>query len=297
MRALLLSLSLGVRLWATPDFAGELRTRRFSCQNYSDARMLHCQGRVEGYARPVHLLVPIALKPKPALLYYFHGFWLDEGTNPFAGARGNFAASLSETEQNVIGIIAESRAQNYDYRNQFDSSDKLNLFVERVELLLKRSGADVGADNLRLLAGHSGAYVMLGQVGSWMRAGELPALTSVIGFALLDSAYDYRPGLVEAIGAMCGAHKGITYFQAFNPADGQLKKRRTNERIRAEVRGACPRANVVYLPTPDLLHMDFPRQFLGRFVQAALGDPDLFTRVERISNGRRPAGGLQTKAK
>ena len=284
---LLLIISIG--RFGSADVISGLQAQSLVCLNSGRVGVTHCRGFVEGYSQPVHMFVPLTLGRHPALLYYFHGFWLDGGTNPFAGDRGDFAASLAESKADVIAVVPESRGQNADFRRQLGTAAQVDAFVLRTEDLLYHAGVTLDSGTPKLLAGHSGAYVTLAQIGEGLEAREIPSLANVVGFGLLDCGYGYRPGLNKVLRAMCARRSSATHFQAYNPADGANEKLLTNERLYQEARRDCPKANIIYLQDPALVHMEFPRHFLGQFLSAALGRDDRVARLLQPAGTRAPA--------
>ncbi|MGE4134059.1 MAG: hypothetical protein AB7F86_20660 [Bdellovibrionales bacterium] len=271
---LLLASTLGLSIpsYALSDFEqtkANMIQLGYSCQGQAEGRAFHCQIRVPHYSMPIDIFISNSLRAAdPTLVYYLHGFWLS--VNPFDGPNGDFARFLVDAGRNAVLIIPESRGRNETYANELNTAAKINRFTTEIESALIRAGLAVTPTTPTLLAGHSGAYVAMGIIGSL--AQELVRFRQLRGVSLLDSAYGYRTGLVSLNDILC-QNGGGYYQQAFNPSDGSAGKRDTNRRIKRELNQsvhACPGRQHEYLEDTRTGHYAFPRAHLTRFISQAI---------------------------
>jgi len=259
---------------AAPSADAQLVVAGLQKQKFTCTTTLRCRGKIAGYSLPINIFVSAQFDRARSLglFYYLHGWFTDASNDPFQVPYGDYAAFLTQADRNVILVIPESRGQNATYANELNTSTKMNKLLDQVEGLLSASGVSANATNTRrLLAGHSGAYVQLGKMGSWIAANLLPRLNSLRAFALFDSAYGYRDGLVTVMDSMC-QQPTATYLMAFNPNDGSTGKRDTNQRLFNELKTThlCPHAQVIYHPDKSLRHMEFPKNYFVEFIRASL---------------------------
>lgn len=255
--------------------AQNLANRGLNCNfgPVSSRRAFRCQGRIGDYPRPIDIFIPpsLNLAQRFALAYHLHGWWKTASDNPFLGANGDYGAFLADSGKNALLIIPESQGKNATYAASLDTAARMTTFFTQTEDALNAAGLPVRMSTPRLLSGHSGAYVQLGRMGDWAAAGTVAQLQALQGFALLDSAYGYRAGLVQFIDVMC-ANASATFMLTYNPNDGSAGKKSTNLRILSEISGAraCAHAQIIHQPDSKTVHVAFPREHLSAFIREAL---------------------------
>lgn len=263
--SLLLSIffSAGAMASDATNVAQKITQMGFKCDG------LHCRVRVENYSMPVEIFIsPRFQRNRPLLLaYHLHGWWLNPKSSPFDGADGDFGKFLGDSGVNAVMIIPQSKGKNETYATELGTALKMNAFIDRIENLLRNAGVPSALSTPRSLSGHSGAYVQMGLMGTWAASSEVAALKSLRGFALFDSAYGYRAGLVEVMQVMC-ATGHATYMMAFNPNDGSAGKRDTNRRINEELNvQSCGSRNIMFLSDANATHNEFPRKYMAVFLE------------------------------
>lgn len=258
------------------QLASKLSALGFNCDLNSvhEKQGFRCRGNVAGYSLPVDFFIAPGFQvSKPyALAFHFHGWWVDDTTDPFAGDDGDFGKTVASTGKNMILIVPESRGQDDTYASDLATSAQMNILLQNLDQVLIDAGVPVQTNRPVVLSGHSGAYVLLGRLGEWAASGEVPALRNIRGLSLLDSAYGYRAGLVKFMDVMCPSGLA-TYFIYFNPSESAAKTA-VNNQIYKEITSShsCVSAKVQLTPDLNTPHMGFPRQYLGSFYNQVLAD-------------------------
>jgi hypothetical protein len=265
MISLLLSIFFSMSAMASDatNVAVKLTQMGFKCDG------LHCRVRIADYSMPVDIFAsPRLNRNRPLLLaYHLHGWWLNPNTSPFDGADGDFGKFLLDSGVNAVMIIPQSKGKNETYANELGSAARMSRFMDRIENLLRDAGVPSTSSTPRSLSGHSGAYVQMGLMGTWAATAEVPALKSLRGFGLLDSAYGWRDGLLNVMDVMC-ANGRATYLMAFNPGDGSAGKRDTNRKLNQELKSkSCGSKNILFYSDTAATHNEFPRKYLAAFLR------------------------------
>ncbi len=237
-------------------------------------RALRCRGNIRSYSRPVNFFIPTQLRlSQPiSLVYYFHGFLFSAGESAFTGKNGDFGKYLADAGVNAILVAPESLGKNTTYNTELNTPEKAQRFFNFTDAILTTAGLPVASQStLRLLSGHSGAYVILSRLGAWAASAAVPTLNSLKGIALLDSVYGFREGLVQVIQALCRDSRPY-YLLAFNPADGSTSKRNANLQLYRRLTSPplCPQARIRLVQDRSSGHYDFPRNYLTHFLREAL---------------------------
>jgi hypothetical protein len=232
---------------------------------------LRCRGYVSSYSEPVDVFISSGFNLNQAALlaYHLHGWWTDPCETPFDGEDGDFQSFLDASHNNTLLIIPESRGKNETFERDLNTAVKMTSFFNEVEGVVAIAGVGVTPLTARALSGHSGAYVQMGRMGAWAKSGEVPHLKTLRGFALLDSAYGYHPGLVDVMDTLC-QQSVSTYWLALNPNDGRIDKLETNRRIWLELNSqhTCPTQQILWIPDSETKHYAFPRKYLAAFLDA-----------------------------
>jgi hypothetical protein len=206
-----------------------------------------------------------------SLAFHFHGFWTRPEFNPFSQENGDYGSYLSASNKNAILIIAESTGAEATYAKDLSTSAQLDRFFKNVHGVLQSSGIAADDSTPRVLSGHSGAYVLLGNIGDWAEHHAVPALASVRGFALFDSAYGFRKGLVSVLETMRN-NGSSAYFSAYNPSNS-AGKFQTNLQLKREL--GAPKTSrghedIRFVQNASLAHMAFMRAYMTEFFDFAL---------------------------
>jgi hypothetical protein len=187
----------------------------FDC--VSTAAAARCVGRVEGYPRPVAVVIPVGYERTGGarIVLHLHGFNLspERPLEAFlSGADDRLEAGFVESGRRAILVVPHSRGRCDDFNASLAGPAAFRRFTANVASLLRSAGLTErpGIETLTL-TGHSGAYEPIAAI----LEGGVHA-TAIREVYLLDSRYLRA----ETFDAWVRADAGRRFWSAFIPGGG-----------------------------------------------------------------------------